>query len=36
MINIRPRQQNFDMEIKIVPLRVKIEEIVRALFEGKK
>ena len=36
MINIRPRQHNFDMELKDLVLREKIEQIVRALFEGKR
>ena len=35
MINIRPRQQNFNMEIKDVTLRTNIERVVRALFEVK-
>jgi hypothetical protein len=33
MINIRPRQQNFSMEVEDSNLRANIEQIVRALFE---
>ena len=34
LINIRPRQDNFSMEIESEELRNIIEEIVREIFEG--
>jgi hypothetical protein len=33
MINIRPQQQNFGMEVQDLALRSKIEQVVRALLE---
>lgn len=33
IINIRPRQQNFSMEVQDAALRSRIEEIVRRLLE---
>ncbi len=34
LINIRPRQQNYGMEIQDPDLRVQVEAIVRRLMEG--
>jgi hypothetical protein len=34
LINIRPRQNNRTMEVQDAALRVRIEQIVRAIFEG--
>jgi hypothetical protein len=34
LINIRPRQQNFSMEIESGELRNKVAEVVREFFEG--
>jgi len=34
LINIRPRQNNFGLEIEDEDLREKIEKIVRNLMEG--
>ncbi len=34
LINIRPRQGNFSMEIQDAVLRNRIEKIVKSLFEG--
>jgi Protein of unknown function (DUF5674) len=34
LINIRPRQNNFSLEIQDMTLRQRIEEIVRGLMEG--
>jgi hypothetical protein len=34
LINIRPRQNNFSMEIENEDLRNKIAGIVREIFEG--
>ena len=34
LINIRPRQDNRSMEVQDPTLRVRIEQVVRAVFEG--
>ena len=34
LINIRPRQDNRSMEVQDPTLRVRIEHVVRAVFEG--
>jgi hypothetical protein len=34
LINIRPRQYNFSMEIENEKLRKKIAEVIREIFEG--
>lgn len=34
LINIRPRQNNFSMEVESNELRTKIQKIVREIFEG--
>lgn len=34
LINIRPRQDNRSMEVQDPALRARIEEVVRAIFEG--
>ncbi len=34
LINIRPRQNNFGLEVQGLDRRIRIEQIVRNVFEG--